>query len=72
MNMKKTTAVTVRKHGYKARRMELLARPHLDSESGVSPRSFSGERLKTRLAFETNSQAYLWITDRGRSRLIKH
>ena len=29
-------------------------------------------RLKTKLTFETNNQAYLWITDRGRSRLIKH
>ena len=29
-------------------------------------------RLKTKLTFETNNQAYLWITDKGRSRLIKH
>lgn len=34
--------------------------------------SSNAGRLKTKLTFETNNQAYLWITDRGRSRLIKH
>ena len=58
-------ATTERKHGMKAREAAAEAsrfRVNADSDG----------RLKTTLTFETNSQAYLWITDRGRSRLIKH
>ena len=29
-------------------------------------------RLKTSLTFTNEHQAYLWSTDRGRSRMIKH
>jgi hypothetical protein len=29
-------------------------------------------RLTTQLTFESASQSYLWLTDRGRSKLIKH
>ena len=40
---------------------------------GFKARSAAGgERLKTSLVFESSSQVYLWTTDRGRSRLIKH
>lgn len=56
----------VRKHGYNARRV------HLQLETDTRQAGTPGERLKTMLTFETDSQAYLWTTDRGRSRLIKH
>lgn len=40
---------------------------------GGKARPVGSARLKTKLTFESASQAYLWITDRGRSKpLIKH
>jgi hypothetical protein len=56
--MKKAT-IPGRKHGYRAREME--CRPG-------GPIS----RLKTVLTFESERNSYLWITDRGRNKLIKH
>ena len=67
----KKIAIITRKHGYKARaatiarRLELFCERHLESAP-------VGARLKTVLTFESKAQAYLWITDRGRSKLIKH
>lgn len=29
-------------------------------------------RLTTQVTFESSSQTYFWMTDRGRSKLIKH
>lgn len=53
----KKTFVTQRKHGAKARQ----------------PRAaLPGSRLTTQVTFESSCQSYLWLTDRGRSRLIKH
>lgn len=52
----KKTLLTHRKHGLKARLQAL----------GPSP------RLTTQVKFENSCQSYLWFTDRGRSRLIKH
>ena len=57
-NMKRSLTRTGRKHGTKAR--------------ADQPRDSTTGRLKTRLTFETSNQAYLWVTDRGRSRLLKH
>ncbi|MBI4061827.1 MAG: hypothetical protein HY403_10380 [Elusimicrobia bacterium] len=40
---------------------------------GMRSKVASADRLKTTLTFEPASQAYLWTTDRGRSRfVIKH
>lgn len=39
---------------------------------GNKARLVSSTRLKTKLTFESANQTYLWLTDRGRSRLIKH
>lgn len=32
----------------------------------------SATRLTTQVTFESSSQSYFWLTDRGRARLIKH
>ena len=71
LNMKKNTLPIVRKHGLKARRAS-AARFRFLTESDAREAGPAAERLKTKLTYEINSQAYLWITDRGRSRLIKH
>ncbi|MDE2424580.1 MAG: hypothetical protein KGO96_01545 [Elusimicrobia bacterium] len=59
----KTTRPTSRKHNCKAR-LQILPREVF--ETSARP------RLKTSLTFESDCQSYLWVTDRGRSRLIKH
>lgn len=59
-----------RKHGLKAR-AALTGLRRVES-GDVREASVPGARRTTRLSFEFNSQAYLWITDRGRSRPIKH
>lgn len=53
----KKAGLTQRKHGLKARQQPLPA---------------MAQRLTTQVTFETSCQSYLWVTDRGRSRLIKH
>jgi hypothetical protein len=60
--MKKTPIV--RKHGASTRR--LLGLDDVREAAQAKP------RLKTHVTFETSLQSYLWTTDRGRSRLIKH
>ena len=69
--MKKTNAV--RKHGYAAR-AELIER-RLRLQYEISPMHETCQarpRLTTQVTFESQRQSYLWTTDRGRSRLIKH
>lgn len=65
----KRTPIIPRKHGFKARaEARLLVQQDADTrEAGLS-----SDRLTTQLTFASDCQAYLWITDRGRSRLIKH
>ena len=63
--MKKISTPT-RKHGRNAQRV------HMQTDVDTRQAGACGARLKTLVTFESNSQAYLWITDRGRSRLIKH
>lgn len=72
MAMKKILS-TARKHGYAARAQLIARRLCLQlSATDVAEPSQTKPRLKTCLTFESRSQAYLWTTDRGRSRLIKH
>ena len=73
--MKKDTAQESRKHGYKARAAVIDRWLRLDpSEStadvhqAVAPK----DRITTQLACSKTRETYFWITDRGRSRLIKH
>ncbi len=61
----------LRRHGYKAR-AAVVERLFVSHEQDCAPRPSSGERLRTMLTFRSENQAYSWITDRGRSRLIKH
>ena len=68
--MMKKIAGTIRKHGYKAR--AVANKLCLRYETEVRERPQLKARLKTLLTFESSSQSYLWVTDRGRSRLIKH
>ncbi len=63
-NMKINEHRLWRKHGRRAR---LTMTEETDTRDAMQ-----GERLKTSLTFKTEHQAYLWTTDRGRSRLIKH
>ncbi len=53
----------IRKHGAASRR--------LHAPDDVREAAQAGPRLKT-FVTQTSSQSYLWTTDRGRSRLIKH
>lgn len=53
----KKTFLTHRKHGARARQLQA---------------ALPGSRLTTQVTFESSCQSYLWVTDRGRSRLIKH
>ena len=53
----KKFGMTGRKHGFKARQQSMPA---------------MSQRLTTQVTFESSCQSYLWVTDRGRSRLIKH
>lgn len=66
--MKEFGGCIPRKHGLKARRAAIAALPVILRESDLRAAP-SGERLKTRLAFETQSRVYLWITERSRSRV---
>lgn len=56
-----------RKHG----RRGLQNRPLTVSEMDVRPAASLAQRL-TVLVSRNGAQGYLWSTDRGRSRLIKH
>ena len=67
----KKMLIIKRKHGYKARAALIARRLELFCERHLEPAPV-GDRLKTVLTFETKAQAYLWTTDRGRSKLIKH
>jgi len=60
----------LRKHGYKARAAAI--EKMVVSEQGSFQQTHAGSRLKTLLTFQSQTQVYLWTTDRGRSRLIKH
>lgn len=65
-------AMKIRKHGYKARAATIarwLTTTHCET---VENAANGGNRLKTLVTFESESRSYLWTTDRGRSRLIKH
>ncbi|MBI5630895.1 MAG: hypothetical protein HY921_08430 [Elusimicrobia bacterium] len=55
----------MRKHGSKAR----LA---MREERDIHCSSWPADRVKRKLTYESQTESYLWITDRGRSRLIKH
>ena len=68
--MKKTP--TTRKHGYAARAREIGRLLTLETPGHVHEAVQSKPRLRTLVTFENRSQSYLWTTDRGRSRLIKH
>lgn len=68
--MKKTP--TTRKHGYAARAREIGRMLTLGTPGHVHEAIQSKPRLRTLVTFENRSQSYLWTTDRGRSRLIKH
>ena len=57
-----------RKHGREARLAAVRARTTCESREGTP----AAARLNTHLTYEANCEAYLWITDRGRSRLLKH
>lgn len=67
-----TKKQTTRKHGYAARAREISRLLTLDTPGHVHEAVQSKPRLRTLVTFENSSQSYLWITDRGRSRLIKH
>lgn len=64
--------VPLRKHGYKAREASLEKLVLSPEQGGGYQQTQAGARLKTLLTFQSQSQVYLWTTDRGRSRLIKH
>lgn len=59
-----------RKHGYKARQAKI--ENWLNVESRSTTELAARPRLKTSLTFQSAEERYLWTTDRGRSRLIKH
>lgn len=63
INLRPMKKMTLRRHGWKATHQGLYQEVF---EAAGRP------RLKTQLTFESSCQSYLWITDRGRSRLIKH
>lgn len=50
-----------RKHGFQAQTVQNIVEAAINSS-----------RLTTLVTFESDSRSYLWTTDRGRSRLIKH
>lgn len=71
--MKKQATIPARKHGYRARaqmisRTLCLQYDFTDTRQAAQAR----QRLKTQVTFQSGTQCYLWTTDRGRSRLIKH
>ena len=70
MDMKKIE--TTRKHGYKARAAQIGRWLCIQTEKDSSDAPSLGHRLKRELTFRSSSQSYVWVTDRGRSRLIKH
>lgn len=66
--MKKAT----RKHGYQARAAVIERWLIQDTSDSIAETCAPTARLKTLVTFESESRTYLWTTDRGRSRLIKH
>lgn len=64
--------VPLRKHGYKARAATLGSKITPYASEDCSRPLAGVDRLKTLLTFQSQTQVYLWTTDRGRSRLIKH
>lgn len=70
--MKKMSSMSARKHGTRARLAAQKNEWRIHSSCDTRESGLSGERLRTKLTFETNTQAYLWITDRGRAKLVKH
>ena len=62
--MKKLEEIGARKHGLNARMR--VCRDSQTHQAGP------GARHTVTLAFDSQIQTYLWITDRGRSRLVKH
>ena len=67
----KKIEIPLRKHGYKAR-AAMIDRLIVSQEIDAMARPSAGQRLRTMLTFQSETQAYFWTTDRGRSRLIKH
>lgn len=67
-----TKKQTTRKHGYAARAREIGKLLTLEAPARVHEAIQAKPRLRTLVTFEQTCQSYLWITDRGRSRLIKH
>lgn len=54
--------------------MKKIARKH-GARARAEAAAASGtpmKRLTTQVTFQSSAQCYLWTTDRGRSRLIKH
>lgn len=70
---KKTTAIQ-RKHGYKARVNKLSQWLELNLKTQVETHEalVLKDRVTTQVSCSKSGQAYFWITDRGRSRVIKH
>lgn len=57
-----------RKHGYQAK---LAARRECSRRMPEPPSlSIGGSRIKTSLTLARSQRAYLWFTDRGRSRVL--
>ncbi len=71
--MKKTPTAIIRKHGYKARAAAIENRLKLSfNRDAQTHQADCGPRVTTQLACSKSGEAYFWITDRGRSRVIKH
>ncbi len=71
--MKKTPPSISRKHGHKARVANLSQWLELNLRAQTethAPRV--ADRVTTKLSCSKSGQAYFWLTDRGRSRVIKH
>jgi hypothetical protein len=50
---------------------KLLAAPRKHGRK-TQLQALPSSRLTTQVTFESSSQSYFWMTDRGRSKLIKH
>lgn len=69
----KKTPTAVRKHGYNARAAVIENRLKLSfNRESQTHKAECGPRVTTQLSCCKTGEAYFWITDRGRSRVIKH
>lgn len=70
--MKKIQSILQRKHGYRARAALIERRLCLQYQTETHQPCQTAARLKTVVRFESDNNSYLWTTDRGRTKLIKH